>query len=491
MKFLRLMTMLPLAWLFTFVAPAQSLNSSAIDGDWQGTLTAGPQTLRLAIHFHSTPGGEIEGTMDSLDQGSNGIALSMVKLKDKRLSFNVPAVQGNYTGTLSADGNRLSGTWVQSMPLTLNLERKAASAPAQAEQAARAPVPLDQLGAALADDLKPVLAKYPKTGLVVGIVDHSHRQIFAFGTARADSIFEIGSVTKTFTGLALAQMVVQQKAKLDEPVRALLPPGTVDAPTQGPEITLVDLATQHSGLPRLPNNFKPATMMDPYVDYRASDLYKYLAKRGAGRPEKTDFAYSNLGFGLLGQALAVRAGSSYEDLIQRQIVEPLGMKDTGMSFNPEQLPRFIQGYQGSWDPAQPWHFDALAGAGSLHSTAADMLTYCEAQLHPDKLPAGAPGTPAGTLAAALALDHELRADGPGSFRIALAWLFQPATGTYYHDGGTGGFNSFVSFNPGADRAIVVLYNRLDLASGQGLFAERVAAHAIALLDGKPAAALGD
>ena len=162
-----------------------------------------------------------------------------------------------------------------------------------------------------------------------------------------------------------------------------------------------------------------------------------------------------------------------------------------MGFSAEQQARFIQGYQGSWDPAQPWHFDALAGAGALHSTVDDLLTYCEAQLHPDKLPAGTAGTPAGTLKAALAMDHELRADGPGSFRIALAWLFQPATGGFYHDGGTGGFNSFVSFNPGIDRAIVVLYNRLDMAQAQGLFAERVAAHVTALLDGKPAAGLGD
>src|SRR5208282_6447968 len=103
------------------------------------------------------------------------------------------------------------------------------------------------------------------------IVQHGVTRIFSYGTAKPDSIFEIGSITKTFTGLALAQMVEQGKVKFDEPVRQLLPAGTVAKPASS-EITLIDLATQHSGLPRMPDNFKPADSSNPYADYRAADM---------------------------------------------------------------------------------------------------------------------------------------------------------------------------------------------------------------------------
>src|ERR1019366_6607426 len=100
----------------------------------------------------------------------------------------------------------------------------------------------------------------------IAVVEHGVRSVFSYGTAKADSIFEIGSISKTFTGLILSQMQQQGKVKFDEPVRELLPPGTVAKPA-GDEITLLDLATQHSGLPPLPDNFKAADPSNPYADY--------------------------------------------------------------------------------------------------------------------------------------------------------------------------------------------------------------------------------
>src|SRR4029077_10677427 len=138
-------------------------------------------------------------------------------------------------------------------------------------------------------------------GVVIGVVQRGTRRIFVYGSAKEDSIFEIGSITKTFTGLTLAQMVAQHKVHLDEPVRLLLPPGTVAKPA-GAEITLLDLATQQSGLPRMPDNFHPADPQDPYADYRPATLYEVIAKQGVGKPPNTGFNYSNLGLGLLGQA---------------------------------------------------------------------------------------------------------------------------------------------------------------------------------------------
>ncbi len=472
----------------TAAALAQ-VKPSPIDGDWTGVLRAGDVSLRLVFHFHSIPGDKIDGTLDSLDQGAMGLQCSVVKLKGEKVSLGVPSVAGIYNGTLSADGNEISGTWVQGTVLPLVLTRQAKPAASTIPQPAPAgpPIALKDLKPALDKEFAAVIAAWPEAGVVVGVLDHGERKVFAYGTARADSIFEIGSVTKTFTGLALAQMVQQHTVALDQPVRELLPAGTVSKPASGPEITLLDLATQRSALARLPDNMHPKSQADPYADYTSKDLYDFLAKRGVGRPETTEFLYSNLGFGLLGQALAEKAGESYAALIQQQITGPLGMKDTTIALSPAQQARLIQGYSGAHDKAHVWTFDAMAGAGALHSTADDLLTYLEAYLHPEKLAsAGA----ASTLAAALRLAQQPQADGPGGIRIALGWLVRPETDIYWHDGGTAGYSALVKFEPKRDRAIVVLYNCLDITPGKPLPADAVAANVTALLDGKPVPGIG-
>ena len=219
-------------------------------------------------------------------------------------------------------------------------------------------------------------------------------------------------------------------------------------------------------------------------------MYDFLAKQGVGHPDKTEFLYSNLGFGLLGQALADKAGESYAALIQQQITGPLGMKDTTIALSPSQQARLIQGYSGAHDKAHVWTFDALAGAGALHSTVDDLLTYTEAYLHPEKLPAASAG-PASTLASALRLAQQPQADGPGGMKIALAWLVRPETDVYWHDGGTAGYSALVTFEPKRDRAIVVLYDCLDITPGKPLPADGVAANVTALLDGKPVPPIGN
>ena len=465
-------------------AELAQVKPSPIDGDWAGVLRAGNTSLRLVLHFRAASGSAIEGTMDSIDQGAMGIPCSNVKLKGQKLSLDVPSVHGIYEATLSADGNKLSGTWDQGAPLPLDLARQAKPALPAAPAAAGSPVSLNDLKPVLDKEFAPVLAAWSKAGVVVGVIDHGERKLFAYGTAKPDSIFEIGSVTKTFTGLVLAQMVEQHVVTLDEPVRELLPAGTVTKPASGAEITLLDLATQHSGLPRLPDNLHPKAQSDPYADYTAEKLYAYLANRGVSRPEKTEFVYSNLGFGLLGQALADKAGQSYATLVQQQITGPLAMKDTTIALTPGQQARLLQGYSGAHDKQPEWNFDAMAGAGALRSTVDDLLTYSEAYLHPEKLPAASAG-PAATLAAALRLAQKPEADVASGLQIALAWLVRPEADLYWHDGGTGGYSSMVMFQPQRDRAIVVLYNCLDMAPGRQQLVDAVAANVQALMDGKP------
>jgi len=462
---------------------------SPADGIWLGTLEAAGSKLRIQVHVKSDRAGKQHCSLDSLDQGAMGLACDNARLAGDQFSFEIPAVRGRWSGTLSGNGNELKGTWTQGSDLPLNLTRqKTAIAPKAPEppkyDQALAPVPLGEFQAVLDRDLAAALkdgslAPSTNSGVVVGVSQRGTRRVFTYGPVREDSIFEIGSITKTFTGLILAQMAAQQKVRLEDPVRELLPPGALAKPA-GTEITLLDLATQQSGLPRMPDNFRPASPRDPYADYRPADLYGFLAKQGVSKPASPRFNYSNVGLGLLGQALADRAGMSYAELLKKQVTGPLGMNDTAVRLSPEQEKRLVQGHGAQHQPAGAWNFDALAGAGAIRSTAGDMLTYLEAQLHPDRIKTG-------TLAQAIAMSQELRADAFPTMKVGLAWLYETRTGTYWHNGATGGYSAYALFNQKEDYAVVVLFNRT-LASG-GSFADAVGRHVAERLSGRPAVSL--
>jgi serine-type D-Ala-D-Ala carboxypeptidase/endopeptidase len=473
---------------------APAAKPSAIDGFWLGALHAGTASLRIQITMRSDASGHEDCTLDSLDQHASGLACANAAFTPPHLRFDVPAVKGNWSGDLSADGKQLIGTWTQGPPLPLTFERQPSAqtaAPIRYDPE-QPPVPLANLDAVLRQELEGAhafdtgfLAPTTGVGFSVGVLDHGERRILAYGSAKPDSIFEIGSITKTFTGLILAQMVQQGTVQFDEPVRTLLPPGTAAKPP-GQEITLLDLATQHSGLPRMPDNFHPADPSNPYADYRAADLYAFIAKQGLERQAHAEFLYSNLGFGLLGQALADRAGMAYPQLLRQEVLDPLGMHDATVALSPAQQARLIEGHSDLGKPAHVWDLDAMAGAGAIRATAADMLTYLAAQLHPALAVTSKAGS-ASTLPAAILASHQLHDDGPPGTRIALAWMYVPQEDTYFHDGGTGGYNSFVLFSPKADRAVVVLVNlTVGLPVGS---AHAIAQHVLARLDGKPAVSL--
>jgi CubicO group peptidase (beta-lactamase class C family) len=312
-------------------------------------------------------------------------------------------------------------------------------------------------------------------GLAIGVSQYGVRRVFAYGAASPDSLFEIGSISKTFTGLMLARMVEQGKARFDEPVRELLPAGTVSKPA-GREISLVDLATHHSGLPAMPDNFL-IDRSNPCGDYRPADLYAYLAKHGVERPPDASFLYSNLGLGLLGQALAERGGMSYPNLLREEVTGPLGLRDTVVLLSSEQTGRFMRGYDADHRSIHSCDLDAEAGAGGIRSTANDMLTYLEANLHPDKFK---------PMAGALIESHRLRAAAPAGARIALAWAYVQDGGVFFHNGATPGFGSMAFFDPTHDRAVVVLIN---IGPNPLISAELLAGHIGQRLSGAAAISL--
>lgn len=238
----------PLPLVFTRPRTSQP---AEVVGDWNGVLLADGASLRLALHVSKDSASKLSVTLDSPDQHAIGLSGSDAVLKGSNFNFQIPSISGTYTGTLDDDGKNIRGSWNQGgVPMPLVFARQnggpaPTAMPTPAPAPAMPPVALDNLKPILDRELAPVLEHGLLSkasgggGLVVGVMDHGDRRIFAYGTAKPDSIFEIGSISKTFTGLVLAQMVVQKKVTLDTPIRTLLPEGWVAKPA-GTEITLVD-----------------------------------------------------------------------------------------------------------------------------------------------------------------------------------------------------------------------------------------------------------
>ncbi len=247
----------------------------------------------------------------------------------------------------------------------------------------------------------------------------------------ADTIFEIGSITKVFTGILLADAVRRGDAALEDSIAKHLPADLLPTDSVLREVTLLDLATHTSGLPRLPSNLdEGADPLDPYAHYSTEKLYAYLKGfRKDDFESRGKMSYSNLGVGLLGHLLERISGNPYETLARETIFAPLGMKDSFVQRRPEDLPadrfaRFAAGHSGGKEVPH-WHLDALAGAGAIVSTARDLARFAEAHWS-EKTPP--------ELRAAMDLAAKPQRNGVG-----LCWLIGEAG--LVHDGGTGGFRS--------------------------------------------------
>ncbi|HYL05243.1 MAG TPA: serine hydrolase [Thermoanaerobaculia bacterium] len=265
-------------------------------------------------------------------------------------------------------------------------------------------------------------------------------------------LFEIGSISKVFTGILLADAVVEGKLGLGDTLAQRLPL-KFERPETG-AVTLEQLAAHASCLPRLPDNMLDADLADPYAGYDRKALFAYLATAMLDGKPPCAPAYSNLGFGVLGVVLETAYGKSWAALVREKIALPLGMADTAQDLSPDQAARFAAPWAGG-KPAHEWTFQAMAGAGALRSTAADMSKLADALL------AGARG-PLGKAWPVLAAD---RADMPaigGKVGLGLEHLppgrgHESAEGDRYgHEGGTGGYQSLIEVWPASGRAIVVL-----------------------------------
>jgi serine-type D-Ala-D-Ala carboxypeptidase/endopeptidase len=327
--------------------------------------------------------------------------------------------------------------------------------------AAGQPVPMSSIAgdseirAILADRID---AYRQSLGMVVGVVEPNGRRVVAYGKLDhgdprqldGDTLFEIGSVTKIFTALLLADMVRRREVALDDPVEKYI---DIKVPERdGRTITLVDLATHTSGLPSMPANLAPKNLFDPFADYSTKALSEFLSTHVLKREIGSQFEYSNLGMGLLGLALARASGNDYESLVRSRVIEPLHMAGTGITLSPASQARLAAGHDADLARSPNWRFsETFVGAGALRSSANDLLTFLAANL-------GYTQTP---LAHAMAdMIRIRRSIGAAGQAAALAWgiATTPETEFVAHSGQTGGYHSFIAYDTKARIGIVVLAN---------------------------------
>jgi D-alanyl-D-alanine-carboxypeptidase/D-alanyl-D-alanine-endopeptidase len=296
-------------------------------------------------------------------------------------------------------------------------------------------------------------------GIVVGVIEPAGRRIIAYGSSGREgnsavdgnTVFEIGSITKVFTSLLLADMAQHGEVSLTDPVAKYLPAGAKMPERGGRVITLEDLSRHRSGLPRLPTNLDAASNpQNPYASYSVKQLYEFLSDYQLTRDIDAQFEYSNLGGGLLGHVLGLAAGKDYETLILSRVCKPLGMNNTGITLSPELNLRLAMGHDGRFEPTSAWDLPTLAGAGALRSTANDMLSFLAAQL----------GYTKSDLDPAISATHGKRTPADSGMEIGLGWLMRPKRGSeiIWHNGGTGGYRTFAGFDPKARIGVVVLTN---------------------------------
>lgn len=325
----------------------------------------------------------------------------------------------------------------------------------------------------LVDELvRPLVEEKFVVACVVGLVDHGKTEVYGYGVTRlggdeqpdGDTIFEIGSMTKAFTGTLLADAVNRNVLRLDAKLQSFMPDGVRLQEVPGRPIRLVDVASQSSGLPRMPSNFAPRDPDNPYVDYSADDMFAFLRDYQLTRPPG-EYEYSNLGMGLLGYLVSRAESKGFEQLLVDRICDPLEMDDTRIRLSKEQQGRLALPYNGESSPVKNWELDALAGAGAIRSTANDILKFLKASLD---------GEPR-TVSAAIHLAWQQRHGPPPSQsasdtstmwshgipkenRVGLGWQIAPDGVTRWHHGQTGGYSSVMYVHPPTQQAVVVLCN---------------------------------
>jgi CubicO group peptidase (beta-lactamase class C family) len=300
------------------------------------------------------------------------------------------------------------------------------------------------------------------TGMVIGLVDERGSRVFSAGKLdngttddlNGDTIFEIGSITKTFTSLLALEMEQLGEIKLDDPVAKYLPNSATTPTHNGKEIRLLNLVTHTSGLPRDPTNLTPTHGLpeNAFADYSAESLYAFLRGFALSRDPGAEFEYSNVGMALLAHVLTCKGGANWESLAVERICRPLKMESTRITLTPELKARLAVGHDRFGKRAPNWDFQIYDGTGGLRSTANDLLKYLSAHL----------GFVKSDLTSLMEKTHVIQNKGTATHGdIAMAWMvrgegYQSGRELLGHAGGTGGYETFIGFDMTQRKGVVVL-----------------------------------
>ena len=301
--------------------------------------------------------------------------------------------------------------------------------------------------------------------IIVGTIDSTgKRQIVGAGSFSdkkevqpdGNTMYEIGSVTKVFTTLLLADMVLKKQVNLDDPISKYLPAHVKVPIIKGKAITIQHLATHSVGWPRMPDNYDPQNPDNPFADYTVEQLHDYISRSSFDYAPGTWFSYSNPGYGLLGHILSLVAGKPYETLVKERICGPLGMTNTTIMLSPAQKTNLAGGHAEYGAPVQNWDMPAIAGTGALRSNINDMLNFAAANL----------GMVKTDLYPAMQLAHIPRlTKGPGDGDVTLGWTYEKEKRTgdefIWKDGTTGGYKSILLLNKTKKTAVVILANSMN------------------------------
>ena len=298
------------------------------------------------------------------------------------------------------------------------------------------------------------LEKLDSPGISIGILKDGNTTFYGYGeTALGNGIvpnentfFEIGSITKTFTAIAIAEMLLNEQKDINTPVKSYLPSGLPTLQRGGVEVNFKHLLTHTSGMPGMPNNYHS------YKKYGNEELYQYLYNVELESVPFSKYLYSNTGFAILGNILERHYKGSYNELITSRVLTPLHLNDTKANFEDTDLNRWAKGYKNGKEADYLKSLNAMNGAGVLKSTSKDLLLYAEANLTP----------PDNTLGRAIVLTHQ-KSYSDDYEEDGLAWIFLKSQGNtnkriLWHNGGTGGFNSWLYINEQNNSALVILFN---------------------------------
>ncbi|WP_462252473.1 serine hydrolase [Ekhidna sp.] len=313
------------------------------------------------------------------------------------------------------------------------------------------------LSTELKESLKLRIENGENTGIVIGLIDENGVAYYSYGVKSLktnepvdeNSVFEIGSISKTFTGILLAEQVKRGKMNLDDPIQKYLPDG-VTAPTRnGESIMLVHLSNHTSGLPSLPSNFSPEDQTNPFADYSVEQMFEFLNTYELTRDIGSQYEYSNYAVGLLGHILAESGSTTYEELMIEKIAKPLGLKNTRITLNDDMKSELAKGHVYHFE-VKNWDLPTLAGAGAIRSTATDMIKYLSYNM----------GIKSSKLSKAMELSHQNTRTANAQPIVGLGWhrMISDGVEIIWHNGGTGGYKTFAGFTSDGKKGVVVLSN---------------------------------